>query len=471
MSNSTIEINTKTPFLKLLKQAITGEVKEFTSGSIDRAIFLLAVPMILEMALESLFAVVDIFFVNRIGKEAVTTVALTESLITIVYSVAIGLSMGATAMVARRAGEKNFKAVGDIAAQALYIGTAFALLFGAIGFFFPKQILSVMGASHAVVESGYRFTQIMFTGNVVIMLIFLNNAVFRGAGDAAIAMRALWLANIMNIILDPIFIFGWGPIPAMGVKGAAIATTTGRGIGVIYQLYHFWKGKGIVKILRENLRKNWEIIKQMLKLSIGGTGQYLIGSASWIFLMRIIANFGEDVVAGYITAIRVIVFTILPAWGFANAAATLVGQNLGAGKPERAEKSVWRTSFLTMIFFMIVAFVFFFLGEPILSFFNHDPESIEQGKECLQIISIGYLFFAYGLVISQSFNGAGDTKTPTILNFFCFWLMQIPLAWLLAVALKLGPKGVYIAIGISESVLAIASIVIFRRGKWKQIRV
>jgi len=240
---------------------------------------------------------------------------------------------------------------------------------------------------------------------------------------------------------------------------------------VIYQLYHFWKGKGIVKILRENLRKNWEIIKQMLKLSIGGTGQYLIGSASWIFLMRIIANFGEDVVAGYITAIRVIVFTILPAWGFANAAATLVGQNLGAGKPERAEKSVWRTSFLTMIFFMIVAFVFFFLGEPILSFFNHDPESIEQGKECLQIISIGYLFFAYGLVISQSFNGAGDTKTPTILNFFCFWLMQIPLAWLLAVALKLGPKGVYIAIGISESVLAIASIVIFRRGKWKQIRV
>ena len=471
MSNSTIDINTRTPFLKLLKQAITGEVKEFTTGSIDRAIFLLAVPMILEMALESLFAVVDIFFVNRVGKEAVTTVALTESIITIVYSIAIGLSMGATAMVARRAGEKNFKAIGEIATQAIYIGTALAIIFGALGFFFPRQILSAMGGSPAVVESGFRFTQIMFTGNIVIMLIFLNNAIFRGAGDASIAMRALWIANIMNIILDPLFIFGWGPIPAMGVKGAAIATTTGRGIGVIYQLYHFWKGKGIVKIVRANFKAKWEIMKQMLNLSIGGTGQYLIGSASWIFLMRIIAGFGEDVVAGYITAIRVIVFTILPAWGFANAAATLVGQNLGAGKPERAEKSVWRTAFLTMIFFALVAFVFFFFGEPILSFFNHDPASIAQGKQCLQIISVGYLLFAYGMVISQSLNGAGDTKTPTILNFFCFWLMQIPLAWVLAVAFKMGPKGVYIAIGISESLLAIASIFIFRRGKWKLVKI
>ena len=427
--------------------------------------------MILEMALESLFAVVDIFFVNRIGKEAVTTVALTESMITIVYSLAIGLSMGATAMVARRAGEKNFKAIGETATQAIFLGTGIAVIIGIVGFIFPKQILTVMGASHAVVESGFRFTQIMFSGNIVIMLIFLNNAVFRGAGDAAIAMRALWLANIMNILLDPLFIFGLGPIPAMGVTGAAVATTTGRGIGVLYQLYHFWKGKGIVKIVKENIRTNWSIVKQILTLSIGGTGQYLIGSASWIFLMRIISNFGEDVVTGYITAIRVIVFTILPAWGFANAAATLVGQNLGAGKPDRAEKSVWRTAFLTMLFFLGVSFIFFFLAEPILSFFIHDAASIAQGKQCLQIISIGYLFFAYGLVISQALNGAGDTKTPTILNFFFFWLMQIPLAWLLAIALKMGPKGVYVAIGVSESLLAIASIFIFRRGKWKKVKV
>lgn len=471
MSKNTVELRSKSSFLHLLKQSLTGEVTEFTSGSIDRAIFLLAVPMILEMALESLFAVVDIFFVNRVGKEAVTTVALTESMIMIVYSVAIGLSMGATAMVARRAGEKNYKAIGETAAQAIFLGTSIALIFGVVGFFFPKQILSVMGASPAVVATGFRFTQIMFSGNIVIMLIFLNNAVFRGAGDAAIAMRALWIANIMNILLDPLFIFGLGPIPAMGVTGAAVATTTGRGIGVLYQLYHFWKGKGVVKIVKENIRTNWSIVKQILTLSIGGTGQYLIGSASWIFLMRIIADFGEDVVAGYITAIRVIVFTILPAWGFANAAATLVGQNLGAGKPERAEKSVWRTAFLTMLFFIGVAFIFFFFGEPILSFFIHDAKSIEQGKECLQIISLGYLFFAYGLVITQALNGAGDTKTPTILNFFCFWLMQIPLAWLLAVALKMGPKGVYIAIGVSETLLAIASILIFRRGKWKKVKV
>lgn len=470
MSKSSITINTKVSFLQLLRQAITGEVKDFTNGSIDRAIFLLAVPMILEMALESLFAVVDIFFVNRIGKEAVTTVGLTESMITIVYSLAFGLSMGATALVARRAGEKDFKSIGNTATQAIYIGVIIAVLIGILGFFFPRQILTVMGGSPAVVESGFRFTQIMFTGNIVIMLIFLNNAVFRGAGDASIAMRALWLANIMNIILDPIFIFGLGPIPALGVKGAAIATTTGRGIGVLYQFYHFYKGKGIVKIVRENFKTNWTIINQILKLSIGGTGQYLIGSASWIFLMRIIANFGEDVVTGYITAIRVIVFTILPAWGFANAAATLVGQNLGAGKPERAEKSVWRTSFLTMIFFLFVSLIFFFLGEPILSFFIHDHVSIEEGKRCLKIISIGYLFFAYGMVISQSFNGAGDTRTPTILNFFCFWLMQIPLAWLLAVWLQMGPTGVYIAIGISETVLAIACIFLFKMGRWKRIK-
>jgi putative MATE family efflux protein len=451
--------------------AIRGDVKDFTSGSIDKAIFLLAVPMILEMVLESLFAVADIFFVNKLGKEAVTTVGLTESMITIVYSLGIGLSMGATAMVARRAGEKNFKAIGDIAMQAIYLCIGISLLISFTGIFFSKQLLQLMGASHIVIESGHQFLQIMFGGNIVIMLLFLNNAVFRGAGDAAIAMRVLWIANILNIILDPIFIFGLGPIPALGVKGAAIATTTGRGIAVLLQLYYLKKGNGMVKILQRHLTVKWDIIKQIVALSIGGVGQYIIGSCSWIFLMRIISDFGEDAVTGYQTAIRVIIFTMLPAWGFANAAATLVGQNLGAGKPDRAEKSVWRTAFLTMLFFVLVSIIYLCFANPILSVFIHDQASLAIGIECLHIIALGYLFFSYGMVISQSFNGAGDTKTPTILNLICFWFLQIPLAWVMAKGMHLGPRGVYYAIGISETVLAVICILIFKKGKWKLIKV
>jgi putative MATE family efflux protein len=310
----------------------------------------------------------------------------------------------------------------------------------------------------------------MFGGNIVIMLLFLNNAVFRGAGDAAIAMRVLWIANILNIILDPILIFGLGPVPAFGVKGAAIATTTGRGIAVLVQLYYLWKGSGMVKIVRQHLQLKWAIIRQIVELSIGGVGQYIIGSCSWIFLMRIISDFGEDAVTGYQTAVRVIIFTILPAWGFANAAATLVGQNLGAGKPERAEKSVWRTAFLTMLFFLAVSLIFLFFATPILSVFIHEPKSLQTGVECLHIIAIGYLFFSYGLVISQSFNGAGDTKTPTVLNLVCFWALQIPLAWFMAKWLQMGPKGVYYAIGISETMLALVCIVIFKKGKWKLVK-
>lgn len=461
----------KTSLYTLFKMAVRGDVKDFTTGSIDKAIFLLAVPMILEMVLESLFAVVDIFFVNKLGKEAVTTVGLTESLITIVYSLGIGLSMGATAMVARRAGEKNYKAIGDIAMQAIYLCIGISLVISITGIFFSKELLAVMGASDAVIQSGHQFMQIMFGGNIVIMLLFLNNAVFRGAGDAAIAMRVLWIANILNIILDPILIFGWGPIPAFGVKGAAIATTTGRGIAVLLQLYYLWKGNGMVKILQRHLIVKWNIIKQIVQLSIGGVGQYVIGSCSWIFLMRIISDFGEDAVTGYQTAIRIIIFTILPAWGFANAAATLVGQNLGAGKPERAEKSVWRTAFLTMLFFIMVSLIFLFFAKPILAVFIHDAKSLATGIECLHVIAIGYMFFSYGLVISQSFNGAGDTKTPTILNLICFWLFQIPLAWFMAKWLDFGPKGVYYAIGISETLLAVICIVIFKKGKWKLVKV
>jgi putative MATE family efflux protein len=469
MSDTIISSN-KTSLFKLFKQAIKGDVKDFTTGSIDKAIFLLSVPMILEMVLESLFAVVDIFFVNKLGKEAVTTVGLTESLMYIVYSLAIGLSMGTAAMVARRTGEKKFKAIGDIAMQAIYLCLGIAIILGLTGIIFAKELLSMMGAGETVVNSGYRFTQIMFGGNIVIMLLFLNNAVFRGAGDAAIAMRVLWIANILNIILDPILIFGLGPVPALGVAGAAIATTTGRGIAVLVQIYYLWKGKGVLKVLKEHLSVKWDIIKQILQLSIGGVGQYVIASCSWIFLMRIISDFGQDAVTGYQTALRVIVFTILPAWGFANAAATLVGQNLGAGKPERAEKSVWRTAFLTMLFFIFIALIFLLFAQPILSVFIHDAVSLSYGVECLHIIALGYLFFSYGMVISQSFNGAGDTKTPTILNFVCFWLLQIPLAWFMAKWLQMGPKGVYFAIGISECLLALICVIIFKQGKWKLVK-
>jgi putative MATE family efflux protein len=460
----------KTSVFSLFKQAIRGDVKDFTTGSIDKAIFLLAVPMILEMVLEALFAVVDIFFVNKLGKEAVTTVGLTESLITIVYSLGIGLSMGTAAMVARRAGEKHFKAIGDIAMQAIYLGFAVSVLLSVTGIFFSKELLAMMGASPTVITTGHQFLQIMFGGNLVIILLFLNNAVFRGAGDAAIAMRVLWIANILNIILDPVLIFGLGPFPAFGVKGAAIATTTGRGIAVLVQLYYLWKGTGLVKIVKEHLIIKWGIIRQLIELSLGGVGQYIIGSCSWIFLMRIIADFGDDAVTGYQTAVRVIIFTILPAWGFANAAATLVGQNLGADKPERAEKSVWRTAFLTMLFFGVVALMFIFFAKPILSVFIQEPKSLAIGVECLHITALGYLFFSYGMVISQSFNGAGDTKTPTILNLVCFWLLQIPLAWILAKALHMGPRGVYYAIGISESMLAVICIIIFKKGRWKLVK-
>lgn len=460
----------KTSVFSLFKQAVRGDVKDFTTGSIDRAIFLLAVPMILEMLLEALFAVVDIFFVNKLGKEAVTTVGLTESLIAIVYSLGIGLSMGAAAMVARRAGEKHFNAIGDIAMQAIYLGIGISLLLSGIGIFFSKELLAMMGASENVVNTGHQFLQIMFGGNLVIILLFLNNAVFRGAGDAAIAMKVLWIANILNIILDPILIFGWGPVPALGVKGAAIATTTGRGIAVLVQLYYLWRGSGLVKIAREHLTVKWGIIKQLIGLSAGGVGQYVVGSCSWIFLMRIIADFGDDAVTGYQTAVRVIIFTILPAWGFANAAATLVGQNLGAGHPERAEKSVWRTAFLTMLFFLCIALVFFFFAEPILSVFIQEPKSLAIGTECLHIVALGYLFFSYGMVISQSFNGAGDTKTPTILNLVCFWALQIPLAWVMAKVLHMGPRGVYFAIGISETMLAVICIILFKKGRWKLVK-
>ena len=458
-------------YLKLFVQAVKGDITNFTSGSIDRAIFLLAVPMILEMLLESLFAVVDIYFVNKIGIEASSTVVLTEASLTILYSVAWGLSIGVTAMVARRAGEKNFKAVSDIAVQAIFIGSGLSVIISVIGFTFPKEILILMGASEKVARENYLFTQIMLTGNIVIVLLFVNNAVFRGVGNASIAMRALLLANAINIVLDPLLIMGIGPFPKMGVTGAALATTIGRSCAVVYQFYHLFNGKSLVKIVSRQFKFQITLIRSILKTSAGGMFQFIVSSCSWIFLAMIIAESGTAAVSGYGTAIRICIFTLMPAWGLANAAATLVGQNLGANQPDRAEKSVWRSAFLTFCFFAIVAVVFFLFGKQLMSFFTQDKAAIIAGTECLQILAIGYVFFAYGMIVSQAFNGAGDTRTPTYINLVVFWFLQIPLAWVLAKFFKMGPTGVYIAIAVSQTILAIVSIFIFRKGKWKLVSV
>ncbi len=462
---------TKSSIFFLFKQALRGDVKDFTTGSIDKAIFLLAVPMVFEMLLESLFAIVDIYFVNKVGNDAVSTVILTEASLTILYSIAWGLAMGVTALVARRAGEKNFGAAADIAAQSIIIAVFFSILISLIGFFFPKEILGFMGASAKVVEDNYRFTQVMLTGNIVIMLLFVNNGIYRGVGNANIAMKALLIANGINIILDPLLIMGIGPFPKMGLIGAAVATTIGRACGVIYQLYNLFNGESLIKMVKKQFVINISIIKNILSTSAGGMFQFIIGSCSWMFLAILIAESGSTVTAGYGTAIRICIFTILPAWGLANAAATLVGQNLGAGQPERAEKSVWRTALLALLFFSVVAVIFYFFGAHLMRFFTTDEDVVKAGTLCLHILAIGYIFFAYGMVITQAFNGAGDTRTPTIINLFIYWLLQIPLAWFMAKFLKMGPLGVYIAIGISESLLAVVAIIIFKRGKWKLVKV
>jgi putative MATE family efflux protein len=466
MTNTILKVSS---IYKLFIQAVRGDIKDFTTGSINRAIFLLAIPMILEMLLESLFAIVDIYFVNKISIEASSTVVLTEASLTILYSVAWGLSIGVTALIARRTGEKNFKAASDIAAQAIILGTILSVIISVTGFIFPREILSLMGASEEVARENYLFTQIMLTGNIVIILLFINNAVFRGAGNAAIAMRALLLANAINIILDPLLIMGIGPFPKMGLIGAAVATTIGRTVAVLFQFYHLFKGKSLIKLAARQFVMKMDLIRSILKTSAGGMFQFIIGSCSWIFLAMIIAESGTAAVSGYGTAVRICIFTILPAWGLANAAATLVGQNLGANQPERAEKSVWRTAFIAFCFFAIVAVIFFLFGANLMRFFSNDEEAIIEGTRCLHILAVGYVFFAYGMVISQAFNGAGDTRTPTYINLFVFWILQIPLAWLLAKFLHLGPTGVYISIGVSETVLAIVSIVVFKKGAWKLV--
>ena len=451
--------------------ALRGVQQDYTQGSIGRAIALLSIPMVLEMSMESLFAVVDIFFVSRLGADAAAAVGLTESLLTMLYALAIGLSMATTAMVARRVGEGDLAGARIAAVQAIALSLAITVPISLAGAFGAPHLLRLMGASESVLAAGSGYTAVMFGGSATIFLLFLINAVFRGAGDPAVAMRSLWLANLLNIVLDPCFIFGWGPFPEMGVTGAAVATTIGRGIGVLYQIWALRQGDSRIVLGWGDLRVDREIIGRLVRVAWPAMFQFLIATASWMGLVRIVALFGSAALAGYTIAIRVIIFAILPSWGMSNAAATLVGQNLGAGRPDRAERSVWQTGVYNMLFLGLVGGVFLLFAEPILRLFTSDPEVLRYGVSCLRICSYGYPAYAWGMVMVQAFNGAGDTWTPTWINLLCYWVFQIPFAWTLALPLHLGATGVFVAIAVAESMLAVAGMLAFRRGRWKARRI
>ncbi len=427
--------------------------------------------MVLEMLMEGLFALVDIFFVAKLGKEAAATIGLTEVIMTQVMALAMGLSMAITAMVARRIGEKDHEGACVAAMQAIFIGVIICGVFAVIFFFTADDLLRFMGGSPELVGIGSGYTQILLTGSSTLFFLFLLNAIFRGAGDAALAMRTLWLANGINIILDPMLIFGIGPFPELGIEGAAIATTIGRGIGVSYQVYHLVRGSNRIQLKRKHFHWVGKLVIKLIRVGSTGVLQFIIATASWLFIARIIAFFGDAAVAGYSIGIRIVIFSILPAWGMASAVSTLVGQNLGAGQPERAEKSVWRSAFINMIFLTSVSVLFIVFAPLLIPIFTQEAEVIHQGVICLRIICLGYVFYAYGMVIGQAFNGAGDTVTPTLINFVAFWLVQIPLSYLLAKTFNWGPEGVYWAIAISESFLAVLAIAIFRKGTWKTVKI
>ena len=454
-----------------VREALRGSPHDYTSGPLGRAIVLLAIPMVAEMIMESVFAVADVFWVAHLGADAVATVGLTESLLTLIYTAAMGLSIGVTALVARRIGEKNPEEASEAAVQGIALGLLVAAVIAVVAVPLAPRLLAVMGATPAVRALGSSYARVMLGGNAVILLLFLINAIFRGAGDAAIAMRVLWLANGINIVLGPCLIFGVGPFPRLGVTGAAIATTIGRGTGVLYQLYRLWRGDARVSIRRAQLKLQPAVMRTMLRLSGTGTLQVFIGTASWIGLVRIISSFGSEAIAGYQIAIRIIVFALLPSWGLANAAATLVGQGLGAGQPQRAERAVWLAGFYNMLFLGAVGAAFVAFADPLVSVFTRDPAVAPVAVLCLRTISYGFLFYAYGMVLTQSFNGAGDTWTPTWINLGCFWLWEIPLAYLLARHAGLGPRGVALAVTIAFSTIAVVSALIFRLGRWKLRRV
>jgi len=467
MTKNKITINNKTSLIQLFKQAVQGKTKDFTQGSIGKAAFLLAVPMVLEMVMESIFAITDIFFVAGLGSQAIAVVGLTEAVLTLLYAVAIGLSMAVTATIARRIGEKNTLLANQIAGQTLWLGVIVAVIISFIGINYSEQILAMMGATDSLIEQGKSYTSIMLGGSISILYLFLINAIFRGAGDASTAMKSLWLANGINIVLDPLLIYGVGPFPEMGLAGAAVATTIGRSIGVIYQLNYLFKLSTRIKVGFQELAFNSNVCLKLIKVSTGGVVQFLIATASWIALVRIISTYGSAAVAGYTIAIRVVMFTILPAWGLSNAVATLVGQNLGAGKAERAEQSVWKIAKYNVYFLLSVALLFLIFTQEIVGIFTQDKLVLHYASDTLRFISYSYGFFAIGMIVVQAFNGAGDTMTPTKINFFCYWLVQIPLAYLLAKGVDLGPTGVFLAITLSQSLLAFVGIIIFRKGDWK----
>lgn len=456
---------------ELFKEAIKGKEQDLTKVSIKTGIFLLSVPMILEMVMESLFAVVDILFVGRIGKEAIATVGLTESVVIIIYAIGVGISMAATALIARRFGEQKFKAAGSAAFQLLFFGTVISVIMGVLGFIFAEDILKLMGASEAVVKIGTVYTRIIFGGNTVIMLLFLINGAFRGAGQAYLAMRTLIVSNGLNILLDPILIFGIGSFEGFGLAGAAWATTIGRSIGVLYQLYHLFNGKHKLVILRENIRLKWKTMKNIASISISGMGQFLIDSVAWIVLMRITAEFGDDAVAGTTIAMRILMFSLMPAWGFSAAAATLVGQYMGAEKLKRATLSVLLTVRYNVLFLGCITALYLIFGDQIVSAFTDNSIVAGIASSGLRVIVLGYVFFAVGMVMIQAFNGAGDTKTPMFINVFVFMILEIPLAYFLAITADLGVMGIFITIAFCHSLHALIAMYYFRKGLWKTVKV
>jgi len=450
-----------------LRDALAGSDQDYTEGSLSRGIALLAIPTMLEMAMESTFGVVDAFWVARLGADSLAAVGLTEGLVVLVFSIALGLSMAATATVARRIGEKDREGAATAAGQAIVCGAAVGIATGLAGVFLAARLLGLMGAPASVIHAGSGYARIVLGGNVAIVLLFLINGVFRGSGDAAAAMRTLWLANLINIALDPCFIYGFAFFPRLGVTGAAVATTIGRSIGVAYQLAVLFRGKSRVRLALRHLRPDWPVMERLLRVGSTAMLQYFISTASWVSLARINARFGSAAIAGYTLALRIILFALMPSWGIVSAAATLVGQNLGARKPERSERAVWMAGVYNMVLLAGVAVCFFSAARPLVGLFTTDAAVAPVAVTCLRYISLGYPFYAWGMIMEQAFNGAGDTATPTWMNFFCYWLLQIPLAWLLAEWAGLGPRGVYLAICIAESVLALVGIVWFRRGKWK----
>lgn len=454
-------------FGSILREALFGSRRDFTTGSIGQAIFILSVPMIVEMFGESLFALVDIFFVGRLGASAVAVVGLTESMMALIYAVAIGLSIGATATVARRVGEKDDEGAAKSAAHVIYLGVIVSLVMSVIGIIFAPTFLRLLGGTPQIIEQGTTFTRIMLGGNAVVVFLFLLNAIFRGAGDAAIAMRVLWLANILNMILAPCFIYGVWFFPELGVTGAAVGTTIGRGCGALFAAWYLFRPGGRIHVHRESWRLDVSLLWRIVKLSSTAVLQFLIATASWSALIIIIAGFGEQAIAGYITALRIVMFALLPSVGLSNAAATLVGQNLGAGKPDRAEKSVWKAAYINAAFLGVVGLIFLIFAHGLIGIFTLDPEVLRYGTDALRIIAYGFVFYAFGMVLETAFNGAGDTWTPTYLNLFIFWVFEIPLAYLLAYTFGFGVDGVFWAITIAFSLLAVVSAVLFNRGKWK----